>query len=371
MALASEVQFEQCVDTLYRTLASPVSLPATLAHVADFLDADCASFIRTDAAGDVTGFVGHGYDLSIQREFVAHYAAIDPARVPMITGTPGVWVQDDDAFDERQTSSPEYVVDFAPRAGIRWLRGVKLHQDAAATALVSFVRPRDARAFDDHSMSLMARLFPHLARVSRLLLDLEKLPAPSTMTQAAAEALSVGVCAVDTQLRVVYANKAALNLLGAHGPLQVRGNVLSGSSTTVQSQLRSAVTLATKPPYQARSFAPNPDDVLAQRLQIRVMPLTETDVLANGSVGRFALLFFSRGASPLRADELEQLFGLTHTEAELVRMLGQGLTPAICADRRRVGMATVRTQLSSIYAKTGVTSLPQLVTLVLALPGQG
>jgi len=158
-------------------------------------------------------------------------------------------------------------------------------------------------------------------------------------------------------------------MLNVPGPLCVRASALTGRSSAVHGQLRRAVGFATKSPRQACSFCPNPDDVLSSRLLVRVLPLDEQASLAAAAGGPFALLFIARGTNPMRQDELIQLFGLTPSEPELVRLLGQGLSPTICADRRHVGIATVRTQLSSIYAKTGVSSLPQLLSLVLTLPG--
>lgn len=102
---------------------------------------------------------------------------------------------------------------------------------------------------------------------------------------------------------------------------------------------------------------------------MRALPLDESVALARRPGGPFALLFLSRGTSPLKRDELCQLFNLSPSEAELVRLLAQGLTPAMCAERRNVSLPTVRTQLKNVYAKAGVSSQAQLMSLVLALPG--
>ena len=370
MRQLAEIQFERCVDALYGTLTDPASLGGALGHMADMFDATGTSYIRTDEAGVERTFVCHGFDTSLQDVFIDHFASMDPAKSPMLNGRTGDWFQDDNAFDPQHTPSPEYVADFAPKAGIRWFRGGKIHSSVDGSAFIGVMRPRDARPFDLTTLNLLDRLFPHLARLSRLLADLERQPPAATIaSHAAAEALGTGVCVVDAQLRVVYVNHAGLRLLADSGPLQLRSDVLTGMSASVQGQLRQAVSLATDVPRQARSFSPNPDDVMPQRLQVRVLPLDEHANLARATGGPFALLFISRGTSPLHTDELTQLFGLTSAEAELVRLLCHGLSPMTCADQRGVSIATVRTQLNCIYAKAGVSSLSQLMSLVLALPG--
>lgn len=262
MGQLAEVQFEQCVDSLYGTLADPTRLPEAMASVARLLDATGASYLRTDPSGEVKAIVCHGFDPSVTQSYIEHYAPMDPAKEPVVSKAPGEWMQDDDAFDARHTKHPEYVVDFAPRAGIRWFRGTKLHQSADSAAIFSILRPRDARPFDGDSMQLLDRFFPHMARVSRLLDELELLPPAAAISQAAAEALSTGVCVVTSRLRVVYANRSALTILAASSPLHVRSDVLTGRSASAQRQLQQAVALATTKPPQARSFSPNPDAVL-------------------------------------------------------------------------------------------------------------
>ena len=369
MTQVREARYDQCVDALYRTLLTPASLGEALGHMASLFDATGTSFIRTDEKGIERMFVCHGFDTSLQKVFIDHYAPMDPAKTPMLSGRTGVWFQDDNAFDPRHTLYPEYVADFAPKAGIRWFRGGKVHAGREGASFIGVMRRPDARPFDGSTLGLLDRLFPHLARLSRLLSEMERLPLASAASQAAAESLSTGVCVVDSLLQVVYANKAALSMIAVSGSLQIRSNMLAGSSLSVQGRLRNAVSLATGTPRQARSFSPNPDDALPQRLQVRVLPLDEKSELVRTPGGPFALVFISRGTSPLRADELVQLFALTPSEGELVRLLSQGLSPTNCADRRGVSVATVRTQLKFVYAKTGVSSLPQLMSLVLALPG--
>ena len=66
------------------------------------------------------------------------------------------------------------------------------------------------------------------------------------------------------------------------------------------------------------------------------------------------------------------LYGLTPAEAALLPLLLQGMTPREMADSRHVKMPTVRSQLASLYAKTGTrgqAELAQRVLRVAALVG--
>jgi DNA-binding CsgD family transcriptional regulator len=68
------------------------------------------------------------------------------------------------------------------------------------------------------------------------------------------------------------------------------------------------------------------------------------------------------GASPAL---LRSLFGLTGAESALVLLLVEGLTLDEAAARQGVSRHTARSQLRSIFAKTGVTRQTELLRLVL------
>lgn len=61
---------------------------------------------------------------------------------------------------------------------------------------------------------------------------------------------------------------------------------------------------------------------------------------------------------------LERIFGLTAAEARLAALLAGGFTVAEAAAAHRVSVATVRTQLAAIFAKTHTSRQAELVMLV-------
>ncbi|TXN38583.1 helix-turn-helix transcriptional regulator [Methylobacterium sp. WL7] len=61
---------------------------------------------------------------------------------------------------------------------------------------------------------------------------------------------------------------------------------------------------------------------------------------------------------------LERIFGLTVAEARLAAVLAGGATVAEAAIAHKVSVATVRTQLAAIFAKTHTSRQAELVMLV-------
>ena len=63
-----------------------------------------------------------------------------------------------------------------------------------------------------------------------------------------------------------------------------------------------------------------------------------------------------------------ELYGCSHAEARLAVLLAQGRTLQEAADERGVGIETVRSQLRSLLAKSGVHRQADLVRLLARLP---
>ena len=89
---------------------------------------------------------------------------------------------------------------------------------------------------------------------------------------------------------------------------------------------------------------------------------------ATSTESKALLVVYGMGETP-RAGALRELFGLTPREAELAIALLNGGTPAAIAAHLGVSLATVRSQIRSLFTKTGTNRLPVLIrTLGTASP---
>ncbi|WP_157977791.1 helix-turn-helix transcriptional regulator [Paraburkholderia kururiensis] len=95
------------------------------------------------------------------------------------------------------------------------------------------------------------------------------------------------------------------------------------------------------------------------------------EVSATFGLRTIAMLIFyhPRSAPPVDEDLLAAAFDLTPAESRIAHLLADGLTPKDIAARVGVQPDTVRKQMQSIYQKTGTNRQPDLVRLLLHLPG--
>jgi DNA-binding CsgD family transcriptional regulator len=70
---------------------------------------------------------------------------------------------------------------------------------------------------------------------------------------------------------------------------------------------------------------------------------------------------------PARADLLEHGFGLTACEARVAVALSTGMTPSEIARHHGISMGTVRSQLKSVFVKTGTKRQPELIAVLARL----
>lgn len=366
MLIGSDDDFERCVDRLYGVLADPSTLNAAVAQAASLFDANAASYIQTNAIGDVSALATHGHDEWSRLTFIQHFHELDPARHPILRSRVGQWFDNDDEFDLRHTSQREYVNDFAIRAGIRWFRGGKVHESRRGAAVFSLQRPHDARPFDAHTRTLFERLRPHLGRLARLSEDLGgSLPGVLGSVELF-ESLTAGALVVDQHQKVLRANRSALALLGGGGALRIHDDHLYASPVDLGAVLTRVIRNATGALRQACVFTLNPQEAITLRIQLRVVPVHHAPSHFNGVREDVALLLVTKGFSALATGDLRQLFGLSNAEAELVALIASGLSPSAAADKRGVAVATVRAQLKSIYFKTGANSMAQLLNMASA-----
>ncbi|WP_144439886.1 helix-turn-helix transcriptional regulator [Methylobacterium sp. AMS5] len=96
-----------------------------------------------------------------------------------------------------------------------------------------------------------------------------------------------------------------------------------------------------------------------QRLVFQAM-----DITAMGEAHRLLILIDLSVRSQVCAPALEKIFGLTVAEGRLAAELSRGVPLATIAQSRNVSIATLRTQLASIFAKTGTSRQPELVALL-------
>ena len=164
---------------------------------------------------------------------------------------------------------------------------------------------------------------------------------------------------------VVHANQAARAELESTTSLKLSGQRLLSSSASEQRELDRALAAARDEGLQSMLMIATGGH---GRIGLSVVPLPAA--LTPSHAGHAVLVSFERSriAETLSVDAHAREHGLTLREQQVLAALCDGLRARQIAMRLEIGEATVRTHVSNIKAKTGCTSIVDIVKQVSRLP---
>ncbi len=158
--------------------------------------------------------------------------------------------------------------------------------------------------------------------------------------------------------QVLHVNHAARADLDADHPLQLQGRELRARLPQDVAPLHDALLAAGRGLRRLVTLGER-----EQPFSMAVVPLNSAAPQAT-----LLLLGKRRVCESLSVQCFARSHSLTPAETRVLEALCQGLDPREVAGRNGVGLATVRTQIGSIRAKTGAESIRDLVRRVAVLP---
>ena len=222
-------------------------------------------------------------------------------------------------------------------------------------------RRKGDAGFGRAEVARLDALRPHLARAG-LLAARWRLERLRSATEALAT-LGVPAAILDVEGRVLAANGLIEELTSHH--VWLPRDRIALIEPAADKLLRNAIAdLGNPAAASVRSF---PSKGASDRpVVMHLIPVTGTARdLFGGGLGVLAITPLTRPAA-LDAELVQSLFDLTPTEARVAGSLAQGLTLSEIAERHKVKVSTVRSQLKAVFAKTGSNTQSQIVALLAA-----
>lgn len=229
-----------------------------------------------------------------------------------------------------------------------------------AEALLLLSQQHDGRTEGANSnrMSLPADLLKSLLIALELMAQCRQLSHRAANSALLLDTIRLPLMMLDYSMRLLAANRHAQALIervtvgaGKHS-ISLRGLSVSRFSIAVREACDQALpALGSVLPMA---------DAKGHFRQVLVLPIMLRQLVRSG---RAALILVQGTAGSLASAQilLQQVYGLTPAEARLAMLILEGLSPVDAADNLQVGIATVRTQLSSILKKTGARKQAELV----------
>jgi len=198
-------------------------------------------------------------------------------------------------------------------------------------------------------------------RATEILID----QATST-THAILQALSAGVCVVSAEKRALLCNRIALRILddGSYVCLRKDNSLLCPSSDQHNYDLQQALDLCVSEKFDPTDRVGNlivfSNQVQSTDLLLFVEPFYDP---STGQQCSLITFLEQKKHSSASVAQMRSLYGLTQAEAEICRLVIQGMTGKEIARRRNVSYETVKSQVRSVLSKTKCKRRTELIKL--------
>lgn len=346
------------VDALYVAALAPDEWPAALQRIVDLCGGAGATLeLHERRTRELLFFRDQGMPDDGVEAYQAYYHTVCP-RLPWGRNEPvGMAIYDYRFLSESEMRGLEFYEDFLAEHDFRYVVGGVVASESDRFGIIAVHRTRRAGHADDATIDTARRLLPHVARTLELHRRLAVAGAVTSGLRGAMETMTIGVVLLSEQGDILEMNDEARRLCGGDSALDATRRKLVArdprDGARLQALLRCGGSLVLGP------HGSHPLSVMAAPLPRRT-PGSWMLVAPDQAVT--AVFIQDPGRSPTLGDEvLAGAYGLTPAEMQLARAMVEGRNLAEDAERRRVSLNTVRTQLKRLRAKLGARSQADLV----------
>lgn len=372
-AWIDQAAFDGVLAAAYDLALSPRAWPSVLALLGRALRCHCAAAIETTPSRDAPRSLGAvGITAEDHRDFLQtwHRRSIFGRRAPARSA--GAIVLGDAMVPRAELVRSDMYREYLAPRGIQEVVRLDVFHDDERSRSISLARPTAAGAFTAAELGFARAVMPHLARAAATQVRLED---AATNTQSALEGLDAALAPVlllDGRGRLLYASAEGERMLRDADGLSISPAGLRAATPALSARLVALID---------RASGTEAEPGLSGTLRL-ARPSGKPELIVVGiPVGAAAasarrakvLLQVIDPMAPAAPDcaLAAQAFGLTRAESELAGHLLRGMSLAEAAAASGRSVATMRTHLANLLAKTETTRQSELVRLLMRLPRRG
>jgi len=366
----------ELIALTYDAALAPEKRRAFMERTAQSLGARSAGLREVNYdAEHVQLFETVGFDPAYVAAYRQHFVHLDNFAPAYINTPIGTVVTGDEVVPWERQCKTEFGNDYLIAQNIRHLMGTILARDENHHLLFGVQRAPGQAAFDAEDRRLFGLVAPHIARAVQIQGQMTAVSLQKHWVWSALDCLRVGVILLDGRGKPLHLNRAAERLAGGGKGFGAGREGLTLPSATDTARLRrliaDAADLATGRGGAAGGcLRVRMAGSRAATLQFQVIPLphglSERPWAPSQADGCVAVFVSTPGGPRLSWIRMMALHGFTRAEARLGSLLAAGVSLEEAAETLSISIHTVRSQLKTVFAKTGVTRQAELVALLLA-----
>ncbi|MEM1191653.1 MAG: hypothetical protein AAGI72_24205 [Pseudomonadota bacterium] len=383
-------RFSESVGLIYEASLEPQLWPVVLKALCDELDASKGHimyFSKYDQKFSFTsGYGFNPYSLNLGVDQMKRCVAEDPVYLYGTKHSNEVF-SDRRAIDPRTLQTSEMQTRLRGPMGIDQLLTVVIDDGLDEFSVLGVYREATQPHFDGDDELWLARYVPHIKRATTIHKEFISAARFDAIEETVLDSLRTPLLIVDEHLNTAYCNSEARAVMADSGSLSIEDSRLRCATEVDDERLRSVI---------ASAFAEGDVDtrrnavkiggehgrsrlvLVVNRLQVQkldemrqYLPVTEEHFTATIPTRRTVLVTLCDPAAyRLGAVEvLQDTFGLTPAESELVDCLADDLSLKEASELLGRSVGTARVQLNSVFAKTDTHRQSTLIKLVMSIPG--
>ena len=372
------------IGRIYDASLDARAWPQVVTDIASLQDTDKALLFTPTHLPTQGGFVFPvGISESAMQQWADCYAPHDVwTRAVKLKGlAEGDVATDEDLVPHEEFLQTRWYQEFLSRIGIaRVCCGIVFGVDSANMPMTAFSTYRDitSPAFGTRERELTRILIPHLSRSLGIMNRLHIAELKSAASLAALDRLTSGVLLFGANRTVLFANRSARKTLSEEDGLRLRltanGNtVLAAASIETQHVLDSALnTCLTPVNIEVAHFSEAvriKRSIRHEPIVINLSALPLENEFGSGPERPLAIGFLNDPSVPVKMDEqlLRKIYDFSPAECRLANQLCLGGSLFEIGRRMNISENTVKTQIKSLFAKTGTNRQAQLVKTIHSL----
>jgi len=369
---------DSIVAKIYSGASGRLPWSAALTELAKGGDAWAFHLIGLDKRSGGILFSHYGGDPAPQAnlDYVRTYHRLDPRTPLAIANKTDTWFHCHEHFDDAYAARSPFYQDFLIPYGGRYVSITKIVDDDDLQVALGVHRGHLKKPLDADTLLWLDRVRSHLIEAMSIYRHLRELHYERAAGQQILDGLVYPVMLVDTMRGLLFRNRAATDALESTDYIVDRGGMLGCRLPSDDATLTIAIQnlglqadLSLRLP-QKRQFVRIHRASDHSGIGVYLSALRPNEVMGAFGMASVALLVFHDPRATPQADPfiLAEAFDLTPAEARVAVQLARGKTAEEVATDRSVAIGTVRTQIKSLLAKTGVHRQADLLRLIGSLP---
>jgi len=342
-AMLGEASWQQFLDAL--SANAPQGRTIFFSHNVERID---------DVLAMTSNFEGPELDA-----YASHYVHTNPWLEHCAVRAVGLGVHSDEMVPRPQLMRSEFFNDFLNPNDIASSVGVTVDKQNGNPLIITTVTSTADESINAALSAQFTRIAPHLRRAARFFRQGEARWAAFAAAGSVFDAMNAGVVTVGENERIKTVSPAAQDMLD-------EGEVISVSSPgrlrlrhpDAQAVLRDMLARAYEGPKSVTLFSS------AARIILVSLEADRISLLFEGPTVAVIIQPFHVEEPSAAVDRFSLTYSLTPSELRALNGIVAGMTASRIAAEANLSRETIRTQLKSLYAKTGTSSQVDLLRLV-------